>query len=105
MMWLLKYSKVIRLIQNNTILEWPNMNTFIPTTYREQCFEVGVDQFELGEPVVGPLAIVGLQLVPRVQDFDFVGVLVQAGKTEGRVGAQERVDVLHIKLAIPMSVN
>ena len=32
--------------------------------------------------------------------YDFVGELVEAGEAEDEVGAEERVDVLHVELAV-----
>ena len=76
------------------------ITTFVPSPDRDECLQLRISDFHIGETPVRSPAIVLLQLVVRVQDFDFEGILVQSGEPECRVSAEVRVDVLNIKTAV-----
>ena len=78
--------------------------TLVPASDGEEGLEVGVDLLEVCEAVVGAEAPVLEEVVVLVQAHDLVRVLVEAREAEDDVGAEERVDVLHVELARAPSI-
>ena len=64
-----------------------------------QYLELGIDGLEVGETLIGSLAPIVVEVVKRIQRDELEVVLIEASESEDQMGAQKRIDVLHVKVA------